>query len=159
MQDEPHLVRVDDDDLFDLVLQLRSLGALETEHDVLGRERVAVVEFQPFAQGKFIFQLVLALGPGFGEAGCHAASRHRLHQRVVQRDQHPERRDEARLGLPRIEPARRQRHIDGEPHLAFRLGLRRRRARPAQHHAQRKDRGRGKLPPSLHRRFVLPTAH
>ena len=159
MQDEPHLVRVDDDDLFDLALQLRSLGALEAEFDVLGRERVAVVEFQPFAQDKFIFQLVFAFGPGFGEAGRHAASRHRLHQRIVQRDQHPERRHETRLGLPRIEPSRRQRHVNREPHLAFRLGLRYRRARPAQGHARREDRGRGKLPPSLHRRLILPRTH
>ena len=50
-------------------------------------------------------------GIGFTSASCSAYM-------------HPERRQVAGAGLARIEPGRRDRHVDREPHLAFGLGLR-----------------------------------
>ena len=85
--------------------------------------------FRPLRRVNSYTSLSSLSRPGFGEARRHALSRHRLHQRVVQREQHPERRHETGLRLARIEPGRRQRHIDRKAHLAFRLGLRRRRGR------------------------------
>ena len=100
------------------------LRALEAELHVLGGERVAVVELQPLAQLELVGLLIRAHRPGFGEARRQVVARHRLHQRVVQRVQHPERREHAD-DLGRIEPGRRERHVERPAHLAFRLGLRR----------------------------------
>ena len=124
VEDEPHRVRIDDDDLLDLLLELRPLGALEAEFDVLGGERVAVVEFHSLAQLEFITELVRAFAPGFGQAWRHVLSRHRLHERVVQRILHPEWRQIAGACLARIEPSRRDRHVHREPDFALGLGLR-----------------------------------
>ena len=153
MQHELHLVRVDDHDLLHLFLELRPLRALEAELHVLGGERVAVVEFHALAQGEFVDEPILAHRPGFREAVRHEVSGHRLYQRVVQRVQHPERCKIAEEKLPRIEPGRRQGHVKRKPHLAFRFGLCRRGARTANGQHRCEDHARGKLLPSLHRRF------
>ena len=50
MQHKADLVRIDDHDLLYLLVQLHPLGTLEAEHDVLGRERVAIVKLHALAQ-------------------------------------------------------------------------------------------------------------
>src|SRR4051812_47288937 len=86
---------------FTFALSWAPLGALEAEHDVLGGEWVAVVEFKSLAQRELEFPLVLVLRPGFREARRHADAGHRLHQRVVQPVQEPKWRDVVRAGLTR----------------------------------------------------------
>ena len=54
VQYEPHRMRIDDDDLLDLLLELHALGALEAELHVVGGERVAVMEFDALAQLEFV---------------------------------------------------------------------------------------------------------
>ena len=115
VQVEAHDARIDDLDLLDVFVQdLRggAVVALEAELDVLGGQRVAVVEFQVRAQLEFIDQAVLALAPGFGEARTHLLSGIGTHQRVMDRVQHAERRD-LRRRAGRVEPARRDRHVPG----------------------------------------------
>src|SRR5262249_42775216 len=95
---------VDDDDLLDLLMQQPvAFGTLEAEFHVLGGEPVAVVEANALAQPEFILALVLADGPGLGETRRHEVARHRLHQRVVDRIEEPERRELPR-SLARVEP-------------------------------------------------------
>ena len=85
------------------------LARSKLNFDVLGGERVAVVEFQAFAQVEFVDELVRALGPGFREARRHAAvpasasPARRAARTMTQNGVH-----ETRAGLPRIEPGRRQ---------------------------------------------------
>ena len=79
------------------------------------------MELEALAQLEFVDPLVRALRPRLGEARRHEVARHRLHQRVVQGVQDPE-RGEARA-LAGVEPGRRQRHVQRPAHLAFRLRL------------------------------------
>ena len=123
LQDELHRVRIDDLDLLHLFADQRRLRALEAEFHVLGGERVAVMELDALAQLEFVGELVRALGPRFRQARRHRVARHRLHQRVVQRVQDPERGQHALGRLARVHPCRRDRHIERPLHLAFGLGL------------------------------------
>ena len=121
---EAHAVGIDDRDLAHLVLERPGpLVALEAELHVLGGERVPVVELQPLAQLELVRALIGADRPRLGQAGGHEIARHRLHERVVDRVEHPERR-ELSLGFAGIEPLGRQRHVEGPAHLAVRLGRR-----------------------------------
>ena len=157
VQDKAHRVGIDRDDLLHLLLQLCSLRSLEAEHDILGRERVAVMKLEPLAQLELVGQLIGAFAPGFGEGRGHALTRHRPHQRVVQRDQHPERREKTRLRFAGIEPGRRDRHVKRKFHLAFRLGLRHHRTEAADSRSPCQECGKGKfLPSSRHGCLLLP---
>jgi len=80
----------------DLVLErLRRDAAapLERELDVLGRDGLAVVELDPFAQHELVDEPVGRHAPRLGQAGSHALPRHRLEERVMQRvEEHEGRR-------------------------------------------------------------------
>src|SRR5712664_3280374 len=80
----------------DLVLErLRRDAAapLERELDVLGRDGLAVVELDPFAQHELVDEPVGRHAPRLGPAGGHALPRHRLEERVMQRvEEHDGRR-------------------------------------------------------------------
>ncbi len=91
MQHEAHRVGIDDLDFLDLLVEFRPLRALEAELYVLGGERVAVMEFQVFAQLEFVREVIRALRPGFREARRHGIAGHRFHQRVMQPIGEPER--------------------------------------------------------------------
>ena len=115
-------VRIDDHDLAHLVVEdLRALGAMKAELHVLGGEGVAVVELESLAQLELVGELVRAHRPRLGQARRHQIAGHRLHERVVDRVEHPERGEP--LELSRIEPHGRERHVQRPAHLAFRLGL------------------------------------
>ncbi len=129
VEDKPHRMRIDDNDLLHLLLELRPLGTLEAELNVLRCERVTVVEFDALPQLELVGELVRALGPGFRKARRHAVPRHRLHQSVVQRVLHPERRQVSGIRLARVKPGRRDRHINRKPDFALGPGLCGRRAR------------------------------
>ena len=108
------------------VLQnLADLGPLEAELHIIGGERVAVVELDALAQLELVDALIGAHRPRLGQARRHQIAWHRLHERVVQRVEDPERRDEAGGRLARVEPGRRQGHVERPAHLALGLGLRR----------------------------------
>src|SRR3954447_10315335 len=79
MQHKAGFVWINDHDLLYLLVQLHPLGTLEAEHDVLGRERAAIVKLHALAQVEFVGAMILALRPGFGEARRHVVPRHRLH--------------------------------------------------------------------------------
>ena len=120
---EAHPVGSGDLDVAHLLLQdLRALGAVEAEPHVLGGERVAVVELESLAQLELVDAPVRAHLPGLGEARGQEIAGHRLHERVVHRGEHPERGQHAHH-LGRIEPGRRERHVEGPAHLALGLGL------------------------------------
>ena len=95
--------------------------ALEGEFDVLGGDRLAVMEFGALSQRKVPGQAVFAGRPLFGEGRRQWLARHWLHQRVVDRVQDEERRDDPRR-LGRVEPGRRQRDMDAPGQLALRRG-------------------------------------
>ena len=123
---EAHARGADHLDLPHPVLEdLADLGPLEAELHVVGGEGVAVVELQALAQLELVDTLIRAHRPRLRQARRHEIARHRLHQRVVQGVEHPERREEARGDLARIEPGRRQGHVQRPAHLAFRLRRRR----------------------------------
>ena len=124
VQVEAHPRGADDLDVAHPLFQdLADLRALEAEPHVLGGEGIAVVELDALAQLELVDLLVGAHRPRFGEARRHEIAGHRLHERVVHRVEDPERRDEARGRLARVEPGRRQSHVERPAHLAF--GLRR----------------------------------
>src|SRR5262249_4730395 len=101
---------------------LADLRALEAELHVFRRERIAVVELQTLAQLEVVRQPVPGHRPRLGEAGRHEIAGHRLHERIVQRVEHPERREKAAGDLARIEPRRRERDVERPTHLALWLG-------------------------------------
>ena len=120
---EAHAVGPGDLDVAHLLLQdLRALGAVEAEPHVLGGERVAVVELHALAQLELVHAPVRAHLPGLGQARGQEIAGHRLHERVVHRGEHPE-RGQHPDHLGRIEPGRRERHVERPAHLSFRLGL------------------------------------
>jgi len=123
VQDEADAVGIDDHDLLHLVLKaLGALGAVERELHVLGGERIAVVELQPLAQLELVDALVGTHRPRLRQARRLVIARHRLHERVVHRVQHPERREHAD-DLGRVEPRRREGDVERPAHLALGLGL------------------------------------
>ena len=63
MQYKAHRVGIDGDDFLDLFVQFGALRAREAEDDVIGGERVAMMEFETAAQLKFIAELIRALAP------------------------------------------------------------------------------------------------
>src|SRR5262245_26091840 len=89
---------------------------------VLGRERIAVVELQPLAQLELVGELIGADRPGFGEARRHLVAGHRLHQRVVERVEDPERRELAD-DFAWIEPHRGEGDVERPAHFTFGLHL------------------------------------
>ena len=117
-----------------------ALRALEAELHVLGGEGVAVVKPEALAQFELVDPRIRAHGPGLGQARAHEVAGHRLHERVVQGVEDPE-RSELAHHLARIEPDRRQRHVEGPAHLALRRGRRGRVAGEAarEQDAQRAD--------------------
>ena len=93
--------------------------ALEGELDVLGGDRLAIMEGRALAQHELVAEAVLRGRPGFSKARRQQPTRHRLHQRVVQRVQDHERGNDPR-GLRRVEPGRRQRDVRAPNQLALR---------------------------------------
>src|SRR5207247_6039656 len=83
-------------------LRPRAPVALEREFHVLGRHRIAVVELDALADDELVGEPVLRLRERLREARRVRSRWHRLHQSVVERVQHHERRDDP-LGLGRIE--------------------------------------------------------
>ena len=132
LQVKPHHARIDDLDLFDVLLQRLGAGAvvaLEAELDVLGRDRVAIVESESLTQTELVGLAVLALLPGFGEARTHLLPGIRADERVVNRVEHAEGRDLCRRAR-RIEPGRRNCHMPSHDGASLRrrtLGSERRR--------------------------------
>jgi len=151
-QREPHAGRPDDGDLAHLLVQQLALGALEAELHVLGGERIAVVELHAFPQLELVDALVRTHRPRLRQARRQHLAGHGLHEGVVQRVEHPERREDAD-DLGRIEPHRRQRHVEREAHLALGLRLRaRRRPRAAQRRGdEQAGEDRHRRAPRLHR--------
>ena len=80
---EAHAVRIDDLHLADFLLQDVEFVAQETKLDVLGGEGIAIMEFQPLTQFKFVHQLVRAHGPGLRQTGGHGVARHGFHEGVM----------------------------------------------------------------------------
>ena len=97
-------------------LRRRAAIALEGELHVVGGDGLAVVEPRALAQHELVDEAVLGQAPRLGQARRHGVAGHRLHQRVVQRVEHHERRaDPGRLGG--IEPGRGERDVNGPGHL------------------------------------------
>ena len=138
VQREAHARRRDDGDFFHLVVQQLALGAREGELHVVGRERIAVVELEVLAQLELVVAPVGAERPRLGQARRGQVSGHRLHERVVQRVEDPERR-ELTHDLARVEPVRRDRDVERPAHLAVRLRLGRAGAGEAQAEQQRRE--------------------
>ncbi len=102
-----------------------ALVALEAPLDVVGRQRVAVVELESLAELELVDEPVGTFRPRLGQAGSHLLPRERADQRVVDGVEDAERRDLRRRG-GRIEPGGRQRDMEGDRDLARRgLGDRR----------------------------------
>ena len=93
--------------------------ALERELDVFRGNGIAIMESDAIAQHEIVAQPVRRCRPGFGEAGRQFLARHRLHDRVMQRVQDHERRDDPRR-LGRVEPGRRQRDMHAPGQLTLR---------------------------------------
>src|SRR5262249_48351460 len=126
VQVKAHAVRTHDLDVAHLVLEdLADLRPLVTELHVVRGERIAVVEPEALAELELVGLAVRALLPRLRQARRHEIAGHRLEECVVERVEHPERRDEAGSQLARIEPGRGERHVERPAQLA--LGLRRRR--------------------------------
>ena len=124
LEDEAHAQGVDHLDAGDLGLEQPGGGpavALERELHVLRRHRLAVVELHALAEHELIGEPVLGCGPGLGEARGHGVAGHRLHERVVQRVEDHEGRDDARR-LGGVEPRGGERHVNRPGGLALRGG-------------------------------------
>jgi len=81
--------------------------ALERKLDVLGGDRLAIVEFDVITQHEVPGQAILRHRPRLGETWRIDVARHGLDHCVVQRVEHHERGDQ-RLRISRIEPEGRQ---------------------------------------------------
>ncbi len=99
----------------------RAAIPLEGEFHVIGRDLIAVVKLDAFAQNELVGEAVRGHGPRLGQARRHRLARHRLHHGVVQGIHHHERRDHARR-LRRVEPRRRQRDVHAPGELTLRTG-------------------------------------
>ena len=119
MEHKPDVVRIDDLDGLDLLLQFRGprpFVALKTILDVFGGKGVAVVECDALPQLEIVGQPVLALAPAGREAGRHPPVGHGFHQCIVERvEAHIG--GGQRQGLPRIKPRRRQGDVHRPRHL------------------------------------------
>src|SRR5437016_8579074 len=118
---EAHAPEIDDLDFTYALLEEfrpRAAVALEREFHVLGRHRIAVVELEALADDEVVGEPVLRLRERLREARRVRSRRHRLHQGVVERVQHHERRDDP-LGLGRIEPARGERDVNAPRYRAL----------------------------------------
>src|SRR2546425_872986 len=100
-----------------------ALVALERELDVLGGERVAVVELHAFAEREVVHAPVRRDLPRLRQAGGGRVPGHRLGQRVVDRVHHHEWRNDPQ-GLGGIEPRRRERDVNAPRQLALGGGRR-----------------------------------
>ena len=118
---EPHPVGIDDLHLPNSLMEDLGFIAQKAEFHILGGERVAIVEPQPLAQLEFIDQVIVALRPGFCEAGGHRVIGHRPDERVMQSIAEPEGSEADHGHLCRIEPGGGNGHIHGIAHLPFRL--------------------------------------
>ncbi len=105
----------------------RTPVALERELDVLGDDRLAVVELHPLAEHEVVDETVRGHRPRLGQARRDGIARHRLEHRVVQGVDHHEGRDDPG-GLGRIEPGGGERDVRAPDHLTFGRGGARRRA-------------------------------
>jgi hypothetical protein len=120
------VVWIDDLDGGDPRLERRcggALVALEREFDVVGGDRIAVVKSHTLAEDEVDRQPVLRCRPRLGEARGPCIARHWLDERVVERVEGHERRDDAR-SLGGIEPRGRQRDVHGERNLSLGRGRR-----------------------------------
>src|SRR5215467_6857368 len=139
LEHEAHAPAVDDPDFLDLALEQRrgpTPVALEGELHVLGGDWITVVELgRP--QHEVEGEPVRRHRPRLGQAGCHGPGGHRLHQGVVNRVEHHERRDRG-FRLARIQPSGRHRDVSADRELSIgRAGGRRtskHRAEHEQHH-------------------------
>ena len=105
----------------------RATVALEGELDVLGGDRLAVVELHSLAEDELVDETVRGHRPRLGQARRDGIARHRLEHRVVQGVDHHEGRDDPG-GLGRIEPGGGERDVRAPDHLTFGRGGARRRA-------------------------------
>ena len=154
-QTKADAVRVGHLDGRDLLLQQtggRALVSLERELDVLGRQRVAVVEHDALAHDELVHEPILRRRPGLGERRRERLAGHRLHHRVVHGGEHHHHRDDPRV-LGRIEPDRRERDVDRPRHLPrgrLGAGLRLpRRGRVRNEKSEQEDQDRERTP-SVH---------
>src|SRR5262249_22657766 len=119
---EAHQVGIDHLDLRDLLPEERSAlatVAFEAEFDILGSERIAVVEGDALTQLELVCQTILTLAPGFGQAGRHGVAGHRLDQRIVQGIEKQERRN--RDGFGRVKVRGSDGEVNGRGELPLRL--------------------------------------
>src|SRR5262249_34406531 len=93
--------------------------ALERELDVVGGDRLAVVESGPLAEPELVDQAVGRDSPRLGETGRLSVANHGLHEAIVQSKEDYIRRDDAR-GLRGVEPGGGDRGSDGPGQLALR---------------------------------------
>src|SRR4030095_8144648 len=87
LQTEANASRVDDVDRRDVVLQHlggRAAVTLEGELDVLGGERITVVETDTLSQDELVREPIRRSAPRFGQARRERVTGQRLNQRVVQ---------------------------------------------------------------------------
>ena len=122
MEHKPDVVRMDDLDGLDLLLQFRRPSpfvARKAELHVLGRKGITIVELDALAQLEIVGQAIGAFVPLGREAGRHVPVRHGFHQRIMQRPQADIRREQ-RPGLRRIKPRRRQGDVHRPRHLPSR---------------------------------------
>ena len=95
--------------------------ALERELDVLGGDRLAVVELHAAAQDELVREPIGGYGPRLGERRRQRVAGQRLQHRVVESVEHHERRDDPG-GFGWIEPRRSERDVDAPGHLAVGRG-------------------------------------
>ncbi len=93
--------------------------ALEGELDVLGTERIAVVESHTVSQDELVHEPIRRERPGLGETGRERVTGQRLHHRVVQRVHQHEGCHDPR-GFGGVEPRRDERDVNPPGHLTFR---------------------------------------
>src|SRR5437870_5180774 len=127
----------------------RAAVALEGELDVLGGHGFAGVEPDALAQDELVDEPVGRGAPRLGETGRHRVAGHRLHQRVVERVEHHERRDDPR-GLGGVEPRRGEGDVNAPRQLPLGRGAGRRGRAEPHAHEQRHDDGASQ--PSLEQR-------
>src|SRR5262249_57493244 len=106
-------------------------------------DRVAGVELDVLSEDELVRKPVLRGRPRLGQARRERVAGHRLHERVVQRVERQERRDDTRR-LGGIEPCRGQGDVGGDRQLPFGRG----RGGPGDSGGARGGQG-GQAPPNL----------
>jgi hypothetical protein len=122
VEHKPDVVRMDDLDGLDLLLEFRRAGpfiALKAELDVFGRKGITIVERHTLPQLEIVGQAIRAFVPLGREAGRHVPVRHGFDQRIMQGSQADIRREQC-SGLRRIKPRRRQGDVHRPRHLPCR---------------------------------------